>query len=608
MNKPELKEFARTLPGKPGIYQMKNSTGKVIYVGKAKNLKNRVASYFSSRQESAKTLAMIKNIESIDYVVTNSEPEALLLESNLIKEFKPRYNITFRDDKSYPYLYLTTHHKFPRLSFYRGARNMPGRYFGPYPSAGASRKTLNIVQKLFKLRQCDDSFFNNRSRPCLQYQIGRCSASCVGLINETDYAADIQLAEMFMEGKNERIMSKLTGKMSAASTNLEYEKAAKIRDQITLLRTFQESQHIISDKGEADYIACANESGFACLQLFIIRGGRNLGSKTFFPTLKFQQQPQDIITAFIKQYYLDKGGQSVAPDQIYTSHVPDDLKVITQLIQDVSGKKSIQITTRPRGDRAKILNLAKQNATLTLKQKLAKKLKYQMQFESLSELLKRDDIIQRIECFDISHHSGKHTMGSCVVFNAAGPIKSEYRKYTVNDVIPGDDYQAMDQVIKRHYSRLQKKELPLPDLVLIDGGKGQLSKSVLALKELQLEESIQLLGIAKGPKRKPGLEKLFLQTGKSAIKMEINSSVLLLLQEIRDEAHRFAISGHRNKSKRSLTQSPLDNIAGIGSKRKQRLILHFGGIQGIKSAGIDDIVKVPGISKELAERIYAGLH
>ena len=608
MEKSNLKEFSRTLPNKPGVYQMKNLSGKFIYVGKAKNLKNRVSSYFSANQESAKTIAMVKNIATIDYIVTNSESEALLLESNLIKEYKPRYNITFRDDKSYPYLYLPTDKTYPQLSFYRGSRKTKGRYFGPYPSAGASRKTLNIVQKLFKLRQCDDSFFKNRNRPCLQYQINRCSAPCVGLINQSDYKADIALAVLFMEGKNERILNLLTEKMVSASKNLEYEKAAKVRDQIVMLRSFQESQHVISGQGEADYIACAVDSGQACIQVFIIRGGRNLGNKTFYPSIKLQQDPEEIITAFINQYYLNQERYIEVPEKIYTSHKLKDIDLFNKVMKSNKTTKKIKFNDKPRGERANILKLAKHNAELTLKQKLAKKYKFEQQLESLSNFLKREETISRIECFDISHHSGKMTIGSCVVFGVDGTIKSDYRKYNVHDVTPGDDYQAMEQVIKRHYSKLQKQEKTLPDIILIDGGKGQLSRTEKIVNELQLGNAMQLLGIAKGPGRKPGLEKLYIMTGESMIKLQVSPPVLLLLQEIRDEAHRFAISGHRNKSRKELTKSPLDNIEGIGNKRKQSLILHFGGLQGIISAGVDEIVKVPGISQDLAKRIYTSLH
>ncbi len=610
MDKSKLKEFAGSLPGKPGIYQMKNSSGKIIYVGKASNLKNRVMSYFSAKQASAKTLAMIGKISNIEYVVTHSEAEALLLESNLIKEYRPRYNITFRDDKSYPYLYLTSKSIYPRLSFYRGNRKAPGRYFGPYPNAGASRKTLNIVQKLFKLRQCDDTFFKNRNRPCLQYQIDRCSAPCVGLVSKENYAQNIRLAELFMKGKNDTVMDNLTEQMSTASADLEYEKAAKIRDRISMLRTFHESQHIISDKGEADYIACDIQSGQACIQIFFVRGGRNLGNKIFFPSLKLQQPPEEVMSAFIKQYYLGNSNFSDIPGHIYTSHVPDDVETIKSIFKSQSGQNNIkvQFSSMPKGERAKILDLAKHNVSLTLMQKLAKNIKYETQFEILTTILRCEETIGRIECFDISHHAGKNTIGSCVAFNASGPLKSEYRKYNIKSVTPGDDYQAMEQMLRRHFLNMQKQDRPLPDLILIDGGKGQLSKISGLMSELQLAENINLLGIAKGPGRKPGLEKLYTPGSKSPIDVEKKPSVLLLLQEIRDEAHRFAISGHRTKSIRELTKSPLDDISGIGNKRKQRLIVYFGGIQGIKSASVADIVKVPGISKDLAKKIYTKLH
>jgi len=606
MDKKRFNSFAKTLTPHPGVYRMYDNEEQVIYVGKAKNLKNRVSSYISKSHDSAKSRAMVNNIASIEIVVTNSEADALLLEINLIKEFKPRYNVVFRDDKSYPYLYLSDDDNFPRLSFYRGARKGKGKYFGPYPSAGASRKILNLVQKIFQLRQCDDAFFKNRSRPCLQYQINRCSAPCVGYISRKSYANDIDLAMLFMEGNNKKVIQALTEPMLEASKNLEFETAAKFRDQIVTLRQFQSSENISSPATEADIIACYHQAGIACVQVFLIRGGLNLGNKCFFQSLKMQETLEELMNIFIKQYYLGDNIKEM-PVNIYVSHKPTD----SELLENILSKKlnkNIRIKSQARGEKGKLVRMAIDNANIALKHRLAQNLRYSDRLEALTKFLAIEDQINRIECFDISHLSGSETVGSCVVFGNDGAIKSNYRKYNIKGVTGGDDYQAMAQVVNRHYMKIKKGDGILPDLVLIDGGKGQVSVVNEVLKELQLDESVTLLGIAKGPARKAGLETLILSDGKKLVHLQEDSIILHLLQEIRDEAHRFAIAGHRQRRKKKIIRSPLETIEGIGHKRRQKLILHFGGIQGIKKAGLAELAQVPGISQQLAYKIYDTLH
>ena len=607
MNKKEFKQFVDTLTPQSGVYRMYDKEGKIIYIGKAKSLRNRVSSYISKTQDSAKTRAMVKNIASIEVAVTDTEADALLLESNLIKEFRPRYNVVFRDDKSYPYLYLSTDQEFPRLNFYRGSRKGKGKYYGPYPSAGASRRTLNLVQKLFKLRQCDDSFFRNRSRPCLQYQIKRCSAPCVGFINRDEYEQDIKLAKFFLDGKNDQVIQALNQPMMQASVKLDYEKAARYRDQIAILRQFQESQHIISDQGEADIIACSRQSGQACIQVFVIRGGRNLGNKSYFHKILMEETAEEIIEIFIKQQYLGNESKLEIPVNIYVSHKPKDIKLLQRTLSE-KFKKKIHLRVQVRGEKSKLIKMAMDNAMLALKQRLAQNLKYQQQLEYLREFLDRDEPINRIECFDISHLGGDDTVGSCIVYSSQGPVKSDYRRFNVEGITASDDYEAMEQLLNRHYTRKRTDEGILPDLILVDGGKGQVTKVKRVLKELQFDEAISLLGIAKGPSRKAGLETLVLSDGKKVTRLQEDSVMLHLLQEIRDEAHRFAITGQRQKRKKKINKSPLENIEGIGNKRRQNLILHFGGMQGIKSAGLDELSRVPGISKYLAKKIYDTLH
>jgi excinuclease ABC subunit C len=598
--------FLKSLTPKPGVYQMLDVDSTVIYVGKARNLKNRVSSYFGKKQDSAKTRALVAQIQGIQVTVTHTEGEALLLENNLIKELKPRYNIVFRDDKSYPYLYLSSDQDYPRLSFYRGARRGKGRFFGPYPSAGSARRALNLVQKLFQLRQCDESFFKNRSRPCLQFQIKRCTAPCVDYISEEDYADDMKYAVMFLEGKNEEVMDALLTPMQNAADKLEYERAAHYRDQISNLRKVQEQQHVTAPKGEMDIIACSMYSGMACVQIFYIRGGLSLGNKSFFPRHGKGEQPEDIVTAFISQYYLSGRSDRQSPPTILISHEVEDADMFELVLSEQSSRK-VKIQQSLRGEKKRWMVMALENATISLQQKQRQKENHQDRIDALRQALELEDGIERIECFDISHTGGEATVGSCVVFGIEGALKSDYRRFNVKDIEPGDDYAAMKQVLSRRYTRVKTEDGKLPDLILIDGGKGQISSSREILTELQLD-SIPLVGVAKGPGRKPGLEVLIMSDGKQEVRLPANSAALHLIQEIRDEAHRFAITGHRQRRKKARNRSVLEDVEGVGAKRRQQLLRHFGGMQSIARAGVEDLAKVAGINKNLAQKIYDAFH
>ena len=602
----DSKSFTRTLTSRPGIYRMLDKEGNVLYVGKAGNLKKRISSYFAKTPDSPKTRAMVAQIHDIQITVTRTEGEALLLESNLIKELKPRYNVFFRDDKSYPYLYLSSQNDFPRLSFYRGKHNNRGKYFGPYPSAGAARRTLNLVQKLFQIRQCDDPFFKNRTRPCLQYQIKRCSAPCVGHIDREKYMEDIARSVMFLEGKNEKVIQTLLKPMQEASKQLEFERAAHYRDQIASLRRIQESQHITVPKGEGDIIACAIREGQANVQAFYIRGGRNLGNKSWFPRHSREETAAAIIHAFITQHYLTGRNHDQIPPAIYVSHKPEDTELLEKLLSQRK-HKAVRIHHRLRGEKAKWIAMALENAEIALQQRLSRTQKYGERLEVIRRLLDLDEPIERIECFDISHTGGEGTVASCIVFGGEGAVKSDYRRFNVDDITGGDDYAAMRQVIQRRYTRVKKEEGKLPDLILIDGGKGQVSSARDSLAELQLQD-IALLGIAKGVSRKPGLETLILSDSKREIRLKPSDPGLHLIQEIRDEAHRFAVTGHRQRRKKQRMTSPLEGIEGVGSKRRQQLIKYFGGIQGVERAGVEELAKVTGINKNLAQRIYDSFH
>jgi excinuclease ABC subunit C len=599
-------KFTRNLTHRPGIYRMIGEDGQILYVGKAKHLKNRVSSYFRSTALDSKTLALVSRIKDIEVTVTSSETEALLLEQNLIKDLKPPFNIVFRDDKSYPYIYLSSQQEYPRLSFYRGAKKKQGRLFGPYPSAYAVRDSLNILQKVFKVRQCEDSFFKNRSRPCLQYQIKRCSGPCCDLVSDEDYQEDVRLATMFLEGKNKKIMTEYANRMEAASAALDFEKAAQFRDQITHLRRIQEQQYVVAPEAEVDVMGAVVSPGGVCVQVLFIRGGRLLGNKTFFPKTRLESATSEVLSAFIPQFYLSGNVSRDIPKEVVLSAPIDDKELLESVLSEKAARR-IKLSDRVRGYRARWSKLAITNAQQSLAGHLASTQNTFQRFESLQEGLALDDMPQRIECFDISHSSGEATVASCVVFDKEGPLKSDYRRFNIEGITPGDDYAAMSQALSRRYKRIKSGEGILPDVLFIDGGKGQLHEAENVLEELQIEGVI-LVGIAKGPERKAGLEDLFVSGRAGAINLPPDSPALHLIQHIRDESHRFAITAHRQRRARKRNESPLENIEGVGPKRRRALLRHFGGIQQIASASADELAKVEGVSRVLAEQIYGTLH
>ncbi len=602
------KSFLAHLSSRPGVYRMIDGDGTVIYVGKAKNLKNRVTSYFRASGLTSKTMAMVAKIQSIEVIITSSETEALLLEQSLIKSSRPVYNIQLRDDKSYPYILLTEKEDYPRLGFYRGSRKRQGRFFGPYPSAHATRDTLQVLQKVFKLRQCEDSYFKNRSRPCLQHQIDRCTAPCVGLISPQDYARDVHYSTLFLQGKSNALHKELTSSMEKAAAKEDFERAAMIRDQIVDLRRIQEQQFVANQGGDADIIAAALEGTYACVHVIYVRAGRVIGSKSFFPKFRLMDNREQLLEAFLSQLYLGDEQTANIPAEIITQALPEDSENIVEALSYVAQRK-VKLATRVRGHRAKWLQLADTNARESLQASISNKQNIAKRFRSLQESLNLESIPKRIECFDISHTSGEGTVGSCVVFDDNGAVKSDYRRFNVKDITAGDDYAAMEQVLRRRFTRLTKGEAKIPDILLIDGGKGQLTQARKVLQDFQLPE-IQLLGIAKGISRRAGQETLFLELeGRyREIAIATESPALHLLQQVRDEAHRFAITGHRQRRAKARKQSTLEQIPGLGPKRRRDLLKHFGGQQEIVRASEADLAKVTGISKKLAENIYEYLH
>jgi excinuclease ABC subunit C len=597
------KNFLKSLTHRPGIYRMLNAAGKVIYVGKALDLRKRVSSYFSRKPTDAKTASMMQVVARVEVTVTNTETEALILEFNLIKEHKPRFNVTLRDDKSYPYIYVSTDHAFPRLRFHRGPRNGKGRYFGPYPSTSAVRKTLNELQKLFMIRQCQDSYFRNRSRPCLQYQIKRCSAPCVGYVDEKTYAADIDVAIGFLEGKNRSIIDTIAARMEAAAVEKNYEQAARYRDQIGRLKKVEAEQLVSrTNAGDLDVLGVATKLGTYCVTMLFIRGGNVLGSRDFFPKVGGGATNGQVLNGFLPQYYLNK----TAPAEIIVDTEVDDRELLESGFGDRSGHK-VRIKHRVRGDRYRWLELARTNADQGVKLHVASNATIRKQFDALGKILELESAPARLECFDVSHTSGEATVASCVVFNQAGPLKSDYRRFNLTPASGGDDYAAMAEALRRRYARIKKGEVPMPDIPFVDGGKGQLAEALTVLDELELEW-LQVVAVAKGKSRKPGMEQLFLAGQSTPIILPSDSPALHLIQQIRDEAHRFAITGHRQRRAKARKTSRLEEIPGLGPKRRRELLKQFGGLQGVRGAGVDDLVKVRGISRALAEKIYNNLH
>lgn len=600
----DSKSFLSRLTGRPGVYQMFDVAGEILYVGKAKNLKKRVSSYFRSTGLSIKTQALVGKIADIEVTVTNSETEALLLEQSLIKQQRPPYNILLRDDKSYPYIFVSDKDAYPAIRFHRGSRRRSGRYFGPFPSGGAVRESLNLLQKIFRIRQCDESFFKNRSRPCLQYQIKRCSGPCVEMITPEQYQQDIRRAMMFLDGKSKVIMEELGAEMEKASESLAFEKAAEFRDQIVSLQKVQEQQYVFGSAGDADVLGCALKPGGACVHMLFVRGGRIIGSKIFHPKVSVEETEADVLSAFIAQWYLSS--QREIPNSVITSYAVEDKDCLEEVLGDKRSKR-VSLSHSVRGERAGWQRLAQTNAEQHLASHLANKKNVYNRFLELQESLALDSVPQRLECFDISHSSGEATVASCVVFDRNGPLKQDYRTFNIEGVTAGDDYAAMHQALMRRYTRIKKGEGKLPDILLIDGGKGQVTQAMDVLEELQITE-VQVVGVAKGPTRKAGFEILINgQTGEE-ITLAGDSSALHLVQHIRDEAHRFAITGHRARRGKARKQSVLEGIAGVGPKRRREILKHFGGLQEVERASVEEIAKVSTISRKLAEEVYLALH
>jgi excinuclease ABC subunit C len=596
----DYQSFLSQLPHKPGVYSMLDHTGAILYVGKAKDLNKRLASYFRLSLSALKTQALVSQIAQIKITVTPTEKEALILEHTLIKTHQPHYNILLRDDKSYPYLYLSEH-PFPRLNWHRGTQRAKGRYFGPYPHSRAVHETLNLLQKLFLLRSCRDNYYQNRSRPCLQYQIKRCSAPCVGLIDSVTYGEAVQNVIYFLQGKSQTIVTNLVTKMELAAQSLKFEQAAKYRDQIQQLHQIQQQQCIITNEGQVDIVAGIRENNLACIQILRIRQGQAVSNQAFFPHIPSGDlettSVAQILTAFLPQYYLL--AQEI-PDEIILNSPITNMDLLAQVIGEQRGQ-SVNIHSQAQGTRARWLAMALENARTYLRQQQPQQ--YRERLAALSKILQWEILPQRLECFDVSHSQGEATVAACVVFDDHGPCYKAYRRFNINNVTPGDDYAAMQQALQRRYKSLLKQPAQLPDIVFIDGGIGQVKIARQVLAELQLN-SILIIGIAKGPQRTPGLESLILPGEKQPLILPKDSLALHLIQFIRDEAHRFAITAHRRRCAKVRRTSVLETIAGIGPKRRQRLLNYFGGLTGISQANVEDLAAVPGIDQALAQQIY----
>ena len=598
----DAKPFLANVSQRPGVYRMLGATGEVLYVGKARNLKNRLTSYFVGKAQAAKTMAMVSQIHNVEVTVTASETEALLLEYNLIKRHRPRYNVTLRDDKSFPYLYISTQQEYPRISFYRGSRKLPGKFFGPYPNARATRETLLLLQKLFLLRPCSDTFFSNRSRPCLQHQIKRCSGPCVRLISPEDYAQDVSDAIKVLEGKGAELIDDLATRMEESSQRLEFERAARLRDQINGIKGIHSTQSVTRNANEdIDAVALVSHGSDHCVSIVFVRGGRNLGSTNFFPRPGIAEAGE-LLSGFLAQYYLGRD----APSEILIDQPIEDADLLEATLTQKM-ERTVRIRSGVRGVRARWIEMARTNAELGMKMRRATEATSTEQLQALGETFSLPASPQRIECFDVSHTMGERTVASCVVFGPEGALKSDYRRFNIEGLAPGDDYGALRQALSRRYARIKRGEAPMPDLLLIDGGPGQLAEAVKVLKELEID-AVRVAGVAKGADRRPGQERLFLPEEQAPLILPPDSPALLLIQRIRDEAHRFAITGHRQRRAKARTQSILETVPGLGPRRRRELLKQFGGLQGVARAGIDDLAKVHGISRKLAQAIYDTLH
>jgi excinuclease ABC subunit C len=598
----DAKEFVAALPRRPGVYRMMDADGGWLYVGKAKNLRDRVATYFSPANVNPKVQALVHQIAGIEVTVTNSETEALLLEFNLIKAHKPRFNVVLRDDKSFPYIRLCLDHEFPRLSFYRGARNLPGRYFGPFPSAGAVKETLQQLQKLFRIRNCRDTFFANRSRPCLQHQIGRCSAPCVALITPEAYAQDINAAEKVLDGRNDEVNADLQARMEDAALRRQFERAAVLRDQLAALKRIQAQQIVTADdERDVDVVCIVGEPGEYAISVMLVRGGRNLGTTSYFPRGALAE-PAEALTSFIMQYYATQE----APPEVLVSAELEDPRALAQALA-TQAARTVNVRRPARGLGARWIKLNTENATQALRMRLAQLQGAEEMLTALARELDLPELPSRIECFDISHTGGEGTVASCVVFGRGGPLKKEYRRFNITGVTPGDDYAALRQALTRRYTRIREGEFPAPDLLLIDGGLGQINEVHSVLVALGFED-VTLIGIAKGAERRPGQERLFVHGSSVPLTLEAHSPASRLIQRIRDEAHRFAITGHRRRRARRYNESVLESVPGLGPAKRRALLRHFGGLQGVLRAGTADFEQVTGIGAALARSLYDHLH
>ncbi len=593
------KAFVRDLTLAPGVYRMLAADGAVLYVGKAASLRKRVASYFLKDQPSRRIALMVAQIAGIEVTVTRTESEALILENQLIKSLRPRYNVLLRDDKSYPQI-LLTEETWPRLGFHRGPRSVPGRYFGPYPSSGAVRETLDLMAKIFRLRSCEDSVFRNRSRPCLQHQIGRCSAPCVGLVATRDYDATVRRAAMFLDGRSNELVDELTRSMEQASHRLEFEQAAQLRDQVAAIRRVQARQYVEGEQVEMDVLACVMAQGSACVLLMAFRNGLNQGTRSFFPRTNGAESADEVLGAFVAQHYLEHK----PPREIVLGQDIPDRDLLQEVLSQQAGRK-VEIKPSVRGERARYLALARQNAELALATELGSSASQKARLASLQALLELPEPPTRIECFDISHTMGEATVASCVVFDAEGPVRGQYRRYNITGITPGDDYAAMHQALSRRFRRGMEEGV-LPDLLLIDGGAGQLAQARAVLDELGVP-GLAMVGVAKGEARRAGHEALVLPDGRE-LRPGAGSPGLQLVQQVRDEAHRFAITGHRGKRQKARETSRLEDIPGIGPRRRAALLRHFGGLAGLRDAGVEEIARVEGVNQALAQRIYDALH
>lgn len=601
------KIFLKTVTSQPGVYRMYDASETVIYVGKAKDLKKRLSSYFRVQVSSRKTETLVKNIAQIDVTVTHTETEALLLEHNYIKLYQPRYNVLLRDDKSYPLIFLSAD-DHPRLAIHRGAKHAKGEYFGPFPNSYAVRETLTLLQKLFPIRQCENSVYRNRSRPCLQYQIGRCLGPCVaGLVSEDEYKQQVEYVRLFLAGKDQQVVSQLVERMEKASGELRFEDAGRFRDQIQAVRRVTERQFVTGDSEDLDVIGVAFESGMACLHVLFIRQGKVLGSRSYYPKIPGGTELGEVVQTFVGQFYLQGSQARTLPGEILLDFNLPEKELLAESLSEMAGRK-VQIQSKPRGDRARYLKLARTNASTALTTKLSQQSTIHQRMAELSKTLKLSDI-NRMECFDISHTMGEQTVASCVVFDANGPVRSEYRRYNITGITPGDDYAAMAQVLSRRYGKALEEQ-KIPDVIFIDGGKGQLGMAIDVFKGLDVtwdKSKPLLIGIAKGADRKAGLETLFFVPEGEGIALPSDSPALHVIQHIRDDSHNHAITGHRQRRAKVRNTSALEEIEGIGPKRRQVLLKYMGGIQPLLNASVEEIANVPGISHALAEKIHNAL-